>query len=159
MKLTIIADDKMVIVDGRALQIDLSGFPAGIHAVQWDGTKGHIERPGQGNEAITNTATFSTWISRWMAKADEIDNTPVAIPPCPQVVSIFQGCAALQAGGYLDPVEAYMTGPASAVEKLAWRTITEIRRTSPLTAKLAVMLGLTETQVDDLFILAATIEA
>ena len=84
---------------------------------------------------------------------------PVFSPTCPQVVSFFQGCAALQAGGYLDPVEAYMTGPATAVEKLAWRTITEIRRTSPLTAKLAVMLGLTETQVDDLFILAATIEA
>lgn len=77
----------------------------------------------------------------------------------PAVVSFFQGCAALQMGGYLEAVEAYMTGPATAVEKLAWRTITEIRRNSPLTSKLAAMLGLTEAQVDDLFILAATIEA
>lgn len=159
MKLTIIADDSLVIIDGRAIEIDLSGFPSGVHAVQWDGTKGHIERPGQGNEAITNTSAFSTWISRWIAKADEIDNTPVVTPPCPQVVSFFQGCAALQSAGYLESVEAYMAGPATAVEKLAWRTITEIRRNSPLTAKLALMLGMTETQVDDLFILAATIEA
>lgn len=94
----------------------------------------------------------------WVKQTDG-SFAPYAGTPVPLVVSFFQGCAALQAGGYLDPVEAYMTGPATAVEKLAWRTITEIRRTSPLTAKLAVMLGLTEAQVDDLFILAATIEA
>ena len=84
---------------------------------------------------------------------------PVSPVSVPVAVSFFQGCAALQMGGYLEAVESYMSGPATAIEKLAWRTITEIRRASPLTSKLAAMLGLTEAQVDDLFILAATIEA
>ena len=84
---------------------------------------------------------------------------PIVPTAIPALVSFFQGCAALQSSGYLDAVEAYMAGPATPVEKLAWRTITEIRRASPMTEKLAAMLGLTETQVDDLFILAATIEA
>ena len=107
----------------------------------------------QGSNAVWNGAVF--------------DFIPIPIDPpvepsvvtIPQVVSFFQGCAALQAGGYLEAVESYMSGPATAVEKLAWRTITEIRRASPLTSKLAAMLGLTDAQVDDLFILAATIEA
>ena len=84
------------------------------------------------------------------------------IPPpastVPQIVSRFQGCAALMQAGYLDDVEAYMTS-ADPFEQLAWKTITEMRRNSPMTEKIGQLLGLDEMMIDDLFRFAATISA
>ena len=84
------------------------------------------------------------------------------IPPpastVPQIVSRFKGCAALMQAGYLDDVEAYMAG-ADPFEQLAWKTITEMRRNSPMTEKIGQLLGLDERMIDDLFRFAATISA
>ena len=84
------------------------------------------------------------------------------IPPpastVPQIVSRFQGCAALMQAGYLDDVEAYMTS-ADPFEQLAWKTITEMRRDSPMTVKFGALLGLDDQMLDDLFRFAATIQA
>lgn len=88
-----------------------------------------------------------------------VETTPPAIPPpVPQIVSYFQGCAALMQAGCLGDVEAYMAS-ADSFEQLAWRTITEMRRDSPMTAKLGTLLGLNDTMLDDLFCFAATIYA
>ena len=44
MTITIIKDDQAVYEDGVAvIGIDLSDLPADLHALQWDGNKGHIE--------------------------------------------------------------------------------------------------------------------
>ena len=88
-----------------------------------------------------------------------VETTPPAIPPpVPQIVSYFQGCAALMQAGYLDDVEAYMAS-ADPFEQLAWRTITEMRRDSPMIAKLGLLLGMTDVMIDDLFRFAGTIQA
>ncbi len=88
-----------------------------------------------------------------------VETTPPAIPPpVPQIVSYFQGCAALMQAGYLDDVEAYMQS-ADPFEQLAWRSITEMRRDSPLTEKLGSLLGMSDMMIDDLFRFAATISA
>ena len=96
----------------------------------------------------------------WVRNAEGDFIPPVARPPAvPQIVSRYQGFCALHQAGYLDEINTYMTS-ADPLEKLAWDTITEVRRDSPLLAKLGVVpLGLTETQIDDLFRFAATIEA
>lgn len=84
------------------------------------------------------------------------------IPPpastVPQIVSYFQGCAALMQAGYLDDVEAYMQS-ADPFEQLVWRSITEMRRDSPMTKKIGTLLGMTDVMMDDLFRFAATIYA
>lgn len=97
-------------------------------------------------------------IAALIGQEKDLPTMPVVpVNPVPQVVSKYQGCAALAEAGMLDGVEAYFASvSATAEEKLAWRTITEMRRTSPMTLKMAGLLGMTETQVDDLFILAAT---
>jgi hypothetical protein len=62
MRLTIIPSDNIVNIDGKALQIDCSKFSAlaGIHAVQWDGTRGHIEYvQGNPNAFVHNTPLTS----------------------------------------------------------------------------------------------------
>jgi hypothetical protein len=44
MRLTIVPDDHLVIIDGVSTQIDMSGIiDPSIHAVQWYNTKGQIE--------------------------------------------------------------------------------------------------------------------
>lgn len=75
-------------------------------------------------------------------------------------VSAFQAKAALMQSGYYDQVVSYMNDPSTdAVTKLAWDEATEFRRRSPTVASLASLLSLSETDIDDLFRLAATIEA
>lgn len=75
------------------------------------------------------------------------------------IVSAFQAKAALMQSNYYDQVVSYMETSADAVTKLAWDTATEFRRRSPTVASLASLLSLSETDIDDLFRLAATIEA
>ena len=92
----------------------------------------------------------------WLAEGntpDPVDPLPVAIP---QIVSRFQGCAALMQAGCLDDVETYMAS-ADPFEQLAWRTITEMRRYGPMTEKIGLLLGLNDTMIDDLFRFASTI--
>ncbi len=94
----------------------------------------------------------------WLAEGNNpepADPTPSQVP---QIVSYFQGCAALMQAGFLDDVEAYML-TADAFEQLAWRSITEMRRDSPMTKKLGTLLGMTDVMMDDLFRFADTISA
>jgi len=71
MKLTIIADDNSVFVDGDGLDgLDLSALDASIHAVQWYDTYGEVEYKTQFvdgslikpvNQVITSVDEFS-WV-------------------------------------------------------------------------------------------------
>lgn len=94
-----------------------------------------------------------------------VDMTPIApaptpVNPVPQVISPFQGKAALLQSGLLAQVEAYMADPTTPeVTKLAWTEATEFRRTSPTVTSLGALLGLGDAQLDDLFIQAAQIVA
>jgi len=74
------------------------------------------------------------------------------------VVSRFQAKAALMAAGHLPAVEAAISA-ADAITNLAWVEAVEMRRTSPMIAGLAGAIGLTDTDLDDLFRAAALIEA
>lgn len=86
-RLIIIREDGFVSINGRGLTIDLSDMPADLHAVQWYGTEGHVERIGSANEAITGIGEYITWILRWQALADELD----APPPAPTTEQIIEG--------------------------------------------------------------------
>jgi hypothetical protein len=92
-------------------------------------------------------------------------NTPeefvhIDIIPVPESVSRFQAQAALLQAGFLDMIEAYMAAETtSRMEKLAWSNALEFRRDSPLMIGLCSAFGLTNEQVDNLFRLAATINA
>ena len=86
-----------------------------------------------------------------------VEHVPTPKPPeVPEIVSRFQGRAALLQAGYLDDVEAYML-TADSFEREAWNSITEMRRHSPMTMRLGALFGLTSEMMDDLFRFAATI--
>lgn len=85
---------------------------------------------------------------------------PVPVETVPQIVSRFQARAALLLAGLLDDVEALMAAPETpALAKLAWADAMEFERQSPTIAALAGAVGLTEHDIDALFITAAGIKA
>lgn len=85
MRLTIIADDGAVYVDGVAFAVDLSGIDPAIHAVQWNDGLGEIEYRAdldgrrRGNAPFVDIAPFQPFIERWHAAA-AIVVAPVPAP-------------------------------------------------------------------------------
>ena len=62
MRLTIIVPDKSIGIDGQfilEIQQDLSWIPSNVHAVQWDGEKGHVEfNDGSSNQTINDLGIY-----------------------------------------------------------------------------------------------------
>ena len=90
MRVTMIRDDNMVIIDGRVLSVNLSDMPSDVHAVQWFGESGHVEKQGQPNEAIASVSGYQTWISRFNDAAYEIDNPPTYVPTQEEIIQSFK---------------------------------------------------------------------
>ena len=74
------------------------------------------------------------------------------------VVSRFQARAALHGAGLLSAVEKAVAN-ADPITQLAWADALEFRRNSPTIAALAGVVGLTDDQLDALFIAAGQIQA
>ena len=74
-------------------------------------------------------------------------------------VTRFQARAALHQAGLLADVEAAVAASDDPTVKLAWAESIEFPRGSPTIAALAVAIGLTDAEVDALFIAAAAIQA
>ena len=85
----------------------------------------------------------------------EPDPQPV---PVPESVSRFQARAALLQSGLLATAESAIQD-ADAMTQMVWADAQEFRRESPTVAAIAGVLSLTDSEVDDLFRLAITIEA
>jgi hypothetical protein len=96
----------------------------------------------------------------WLAEGNTPDPYVPPPPPIPSTVTRFQALAVLAAGGYLDTVRTYInTLDQNNVQRLAWENAADWERTSPTLNALATMLGLTETEVDDLFVAASQVSA
>lgn len=87
-------------------------------------------------------------------------------PKVPQSVSRFQARAALyqtttpDGSNLLAKVDALMADPnTTALSKLAWQDAQVFERSSPTVAGMAQVLGLSSTDLDNLFIAAAKIKA
>ena len=71
MRLSIIADDKMVIIDGVAYSgLDLSFLDSDIWAVQWDTDKGHVEKRDYSVTEITDITPYNAAKTKWV-EADQ----------------------------------------------------------------------------------------
>ena len=94
----------------------------------------------------------------WVAEGNTPEPDIEPPPPIPSTVTRFQALAVLAAGGYLDTVHTYIDAlPRSNIQRLAFENATDWERTSPTLAALATMLGLTDAQVDELFVAAAQV--
>lgn len=96
----------------------------------------------------------------WLAEGNVPEPYVAPPPPIPSTVTRFQALAVLAAGGYLDTVRNYInTLDQNNIQRLAWENATDWERTSPTLNALAAMLGLTDTEVDDLFVAASQVSA
>lgn len=80
MRVTVIPDDKIILVDGVAKRCDFTA-PAGLHALQWDGTEGFIEWKHKGQEHFVDAGMLNPYIDAWTAaplpkKADATPGIP-----------------------------------------------------------------------------------
>lgn len=74
-------------------------------------------------------------------------------------VSRLQAKAALSHFGHLANTQAIIDDPTTGMlAKLAWVEASEFRRLSPMMLQIAGLLGLTETDLDELFEYALTVE-
>lgn len=70
MRVSIIADDGKVGVDGVFRAVDLAALDPNIHAVQWDGAKGHVEYKGRSPETVlTDISPYQSFVDAWAAAA------------------------------------------------------------------------------------------
>lgn len=96
----------------------------------------------------------------WLAEGNTPEPYVPPPPTIPQTVTRFQALATLSAAGHLPAIRTYIsTLDQDNITRLAWEHATDWERTSPTLAALAAMLGLTDTDVDDLFIAAAQVSA
>lgn len=92
----------------------------------------------------------------WTAPPD-----PEAVPVVPQIVTMRQARLALLGAGLLDDVETALSGMDGAqgqAAKIEWEYSQEVHRSKPFVQMLGAAIGLTEAQVDELFIAAARID-
>jgi hypothetical protein len=80
--------------------------------------------------------------------------------PVPSAVTMRQARLALMGAGMLDSVNgaiAAMTGAQGDAARIEWEFSSEVRRHQPLVLALAPALGLTDVQLDELFVAAAAL--
>lgn len=85
---------------------------------------------------------------------------PTPPVPIPQVVSMRQARLALLQNNLLsqvDSVIAAMPSPDKEAAQIEWEYATEVHRDNQLFAAMSIQLGLDETDLDNLFIQAASI--
>lgn len=96
----------------------------------------------------------------WLAAGNVPDPAPQTQVEVPQTVTRFQARAALHLAGHLSAVESLMANDATPMlARLAWQDALTFERHSPTVAGMAQALGLSGEAIDQLFIMAAQIEA
>ena len=72
---------------------------------------------------------------------------------------MWQARAALQMAGKLAAVQAAVDSSGSAVFRSAWEYATTVQRSSPMIAALGPAVGMSDHDIDQLFIVAANLTA
>lgn len=104
-------------------------------------------------ELGTDLAEYESLLSDWVAAYVPPPPEPVQVP---QVITIRQAKLALLAAGLLDDVDDAVAASDRATQ-IEWEYATDVQRNWPTIAAVASVAGLTDEQVDGLFIAAAAL--
>lgn len=115
-------------------------------------------------EADSDFAQAQGWIPAEGASIGDLWDgevfTPAPPPPpaVPAAVTMRQARLALLGAGLLDDVDAAIAAlpsPQKEAAKIEWEYSQEVQRHNGVVAALGPLLGLTDAQIDDLFLTAA----
>lgn len=130
--------------------------------------------PAESRVTELDDALYASWVAAGNPKAGYYTPIPdppgpgysydgtewVAPPPyIPQQITPYQGKAQLLTEGMLSDVEAIVSTSTDPYLKLAWNNAIMWERQSPMIASVAAAMGMTDAEVDDLFVAAAQIQA
>jgi hypothetical protein len=166
--MTIIPADGIVIIDGEMrgpLALDL---PSNIHAVQWMENRGEIEfvsdengmRPP--NEVFTDIERFRSAIDAWSAWTPASppqppgNNVPVEVTNLQARMVMMQTPGRTNGMSLFEEVDAALRATGGTAW-MAWEYANTISRNSQLVQQLATQFGLSDRQLDEMFIRAAQI--
>lgn len=96
----------------------------------------------------------------WLVVDGVISEPPPNPVPVPQSVTMRQARLALHAAGLLSGVDAAIASlsePAKTAAQIEWEYASAVERNAGLVPAMAAALGMTDAQIDDLFITAATL--
>lgn len=96
----------------------------------------------------------------WLVVDGVISEPPPKPVPVPQSVTMRQARLALHAAGLLSGVDAAIASlsePAKTAAQIEWEYASAVERNAGLVPAMAAALGMTDAQIDDLFITAATL--
>lgn len=124
--------------------VSVTGISGNSYVLNYDGAAIGLVSPTTANEDNVETELPILWANPY---------TPPTPPPSP--VTPLQIRRALNASGMRNMVEAALaSAPQDARD--AWDYATEVRREDATLNFMAAALGMTPTQIDELFSLAAT---
>ncbi|WP_290906245.1 hypothetical protein [Aquabacterium sp.] len=118
-------------------------------------------------ELIASDSAYIDFVLQAAIKSWNIQHAAVIAPPppppvlvngVPQEVTMRQAQLALLGAGLLDAVDvaiAAIPGDAGRAAQITWTKSSAVRRDNPLIAQLSAALGLTDAQIDGLFVAAA----
>ncbi|HSK40923.1 MAG TPA: hypothetical protein VK943_14240, partial [Arenibaculum sp.] len=69
MRVSVIVPDRVIVLDGEPLVCELPAS-AGKHALQWNGTVGHIEHDDGQNEILRDASAVQPYIRAWETERD-----------------------------------------------------------------------------------------
>lgn len=117
--------------------------------------KCHSYHPTQMGMLRADAAYYGTPLTDYEAQIAEMEAgyvPPAPLPtPVPHVITIRQAKLVLLAAGLLDDVDAAVA-QADRATQIEWEYATEVNRTWHTLVTLQAALGLSDQQVDDLFI-------
>ncbi len=123
----------------------------------------HVFSSRRNTAVVLADADYLAWLAQPGAIVTRIDSlanlkavlTAAGVPPYLPVTPL-QARRALRAAGLLDAVTTAVAG-ADADTQDAWNHAISISRTDPIIATLGAALGLSDAQIDALFIAAASL--
>lgn len=114
-------------------------------------------------DALGDTVTLITADTGqigWLVVDGVATEPPPKPVPVPQSVTMRQARLALHAAGLLSGVDAAIASlsePAKTAAQIEWEYASAVERNAGLVPAMAAALGMTDAQIDDLFITAATL--
>lgn len=136
-------------------------FSGGVSLLQ-ETLDGEVLRYCDEHGATVEPPTGGARVVREIVPDFTMPPQPQEIEPAkdvPQSITRLQAKIALSQTGLLEQIQGMMAGlPSTDIQRLAWENALQFERDSAMVNGMAAAIGITQDQLDDLFIAAAAIE-